>query len=227
MTIEPLLMILKPILRSAEEAEATGLHTEALPFAISQFNAVLALVRQRTPDDPVWSVLTPLDPERHNCAALALACQQLLEVAAGTAKKETCPCWQVNKDTTITSCYEGSIVVEPGCRLTLLGSVEGDVTLRPGARLDLKGVVEGDVEAEPGSVVDVFGTVEGTVRLYGNARLDVKGIIEGDVEADPESRLEYLGSIEGSVRTRKTPTQPAEGEEATAAEAPVKAASDE
>jgi len=210
----------------AEEAEATGLHAEALPHAISQFNAVLALVRQRTPDDPVWSVLTPLDPERHDFAALALACQQLLGVAAGTAKEKTFPCWQVDKDTTITSSYEGSIVVEPGRRLTLLGMVEGDITLRPGAQLDLKGAVEGDVIAEPGSMVDVFGAVEGTVRLYGNARLDVKGIIEGDVEADPESRLEYSGFIEGSVRTRKTPTQPAEGAE-KAAEAPVKAESDE
>lgn len=199
---EPLLKILKPLANLAEEAQVTGLHAEALSFAITQFNAVLEQARQRIPDDPVWSVLTPLDPERHGFAVLALACRQLLEIGAETAQRETSPLWRIGKDMTIASNYEGSVVVEPDCRLLLTGSIEGGVTLRHGSRLELGGVIEGDVTAEPGVVIELRGCVEGDVYLQGNARLVLEGIIEGNVDADPESEIEYRGIIEGSVRTR-------------------------
>lgn len=215
---EPLLKILKPLANMAEDAQVTGLYAEALPFAITQFNAVLLQAKSRTPDDPVWNVLTPLDPERHGFAVLALACRQLLEIASETARAEAFPLWHIGKDMTIASSYEGSVVVEPNCRLLLTGSIEGDVTLRRGACLELGGVVEGDVTAEPGSVIELRGCVEGDVHLQGNARLELEGGIEGDVDADPESRIEYRGIIEGSVRTR--PASDAERSAATEPDAP-------
>ncbi|MGE5598583.1 MAG: hypothetical protein ACM3XS_04325 [Bacteroidota bacterium] len=171
---ELLLKVLDTLGDFAEEAmeDPLGSRGSALPQAIKQFNTILDTVQADNPEDPVWRLVTSLDPEAHGFADLSLACRMLRQIGGaserrgrgGSVRRAGRPLWHLCKDTVLRSCYEGSVKVEPGCTLHLLGVVEGDVILLGDACLDLRGVVQGDVFTDPESNIEYFGVIEGSVR---------------------------------------------------------------
>lgn len=162
------LTIISTLQQISEEMGTVGIHESALPEVIRQYNQVLSLIKEKDPDNPVWSIVCPLDPGVHTCAELTLACTMLNNVAQEWKNSQSNGTWVVDnpdKPVEINGHYVGTVIVEPNCSFHIGGMVQGNIILKGNARLHNGGRITGNISKDPEAEFVNGGSFQGSVQL--------------------------------------------------------------
>lgn len=160
-----MLILLDNIEKFTEEMDVAGIHQDALPDSIAKYNAVLEWAKQMDAENPVWTILTPIDVSETSASLLALSCRALSDVLRENLRKAAPPAvWSIDEETVLEGAYEGIVRVNKGQTFTLNGSVIGKVIVEDGATFICNGYLKGDVEKSPQGVFVYEGKVSGNVR---------------------------------------------------------------
>lgn len=162
-------VVLRSLRRTVEELQVVEGHDTITPEMVLQFNQILEQMRAEEPDNPVWSIVQPMDAQRHTLVDLVMNCCHLEQIAEEAQRRKRGPNrWRVTgtsdgAQADLRSHYEGDVIVEPGCTLDLRGSLHGDVILLGNATLDCRGYLQGNVYAEAYASIQIRGKVDGSI----------------------------------------------------------------